>query len=436
MDSIKGVVVGLVLFLASFVVLWWNEGRVDMSKVAEASIPVDAAAVDSTADGRFVSVTGTLASDEIVGDPQFLKADAYIMLNRVAEMYAWNEEKSTKTKKKLGGGKRSETTYSYSKEWTERPENSSSFKKPEGHTNPSPLVTSQSFRVRQATIGSYRFDPQSAHLPRPSPLHITDDSYIPFKNARLEGDYIFSGNGTLQNPEVGDTRISFRAVRSGTTATLFGTLNGDAIEPYFYKGEKRLYRAIAGPREAAIAQMASEHRLITWLLRVVGFLMMWIGLGLFFGPINTVLDVIPLLGGVSRMVTGLAMFAVALSLSLVTIVVSMIAHNPLLLIGSIVVVFGVVWAVGRRGAKQKTIAPRGDADVESEALSEKVETGKAVDEGAIHTAPKEKSASAHKIRFQCEECGKQYTVTASLAGRKGKCKECGHKMIIPAHSTG
>lgn len=39
------------------------------------------------------------------------------------------------------------------------------------------------------------------------------------------------------------------------------------------------------------------------------------------------------------------------------------------------------------------------------------------------------------ISFECEECGKKYTVQASLAGRKAKCKVCGHKFPIPVATT-
>lgn len=434
MASIKGVVIGIILFLASFVVLWWNEGRVDLSKVAETSIAVNADTVESAANGQFISVTGELTSDESVGDPQFLRAGPYLLLERRAEMYSWKEEKSTKTTKKVGGGKRTETTYSYSKEWSERPDNSSSFKKPEEHTNPSPSVKSQSFRVRQATVGAYRFDPQSVTFPKPSSVPITADNVVSSDDARLSGDYIFIGAGSLQNPQIGDTRISFGAVESGTTATLFGTLNGNSVEPYFYKGSKTLYRAIAGPREAAIAKMASEHRITTWILRAIGFLMMWIGLNLFFAPINVVLDVIPMLGGVSRFFVGLAMFVVALALSLVTMVVSMIAHNPFLLIGSIFVVFVAIWALGRIRPKQKLAGAHARAGGASARAPGKPGADKPGNGEALHASAQRSRPSSERISFECDECGKRYTVKASLAGRKGTCKACGNKIVIPTAS--
>ncbi len=36
-----------------------------------------------------------------------------------------------------------------------------------------------------------------------------------------------------------------------------------------------------------------------------------------------------------------------------------------------------------------------------------------------------------KIHFSCSFCGKDYSVDAALAGRKGRCKDCGNTMRIP-----
>lgn len=36
------------------------------------------------------------------------------------------------------------------------------------------------------------------------------------------------------------------------------------------------------------------------------------------------------------------------------------------------------------------------------------------------------------VSFSCEECGKDYQVDDGLAGKRGRCKQCGHTMKIPA----
>ena len=43
LNSIKGVLVGFLMFIVSFGVLYWNEGRIDVSKIAETSIEINTA---------------------------------------------------------------------------------------------------------------------------------------------------------------------------------------------------------------------------------------------------------------------------------------------------------------------------------------------------------------------------------------------------------
>ncbi len=234
---------------------------------------------------------------------------------------------------------------------------------------------------------------------------------------------------------IGDMRISFTAVESDTMATLFGTLSGDTINPHLYKGDKKFYRAVAGSREAAIAKLAAEHKLITWLLRAGGFLMMWIGLCLFFGPINAVLDFIPFLGSVGRSIVGFAMFFVALALSLVTMLVSMIAHNPLLLLGAVVAVLAAVWALGRIRPRQKLAPAPAGADAAMVRPPAEARSMELIDEDeAMELAVQQSKPATEKIRFECDECGKRYAVKESLAGKKAKCKECGNRIHIPEKS--
>jgi hypothetical protein len=38
------------------------------------------------------------------------------------------------------------------------------------------------------------------------------------------------------------------------------------------------------------------------------------------------------------------------------------------------------------------------------------------------------------ITFECEGCGKSYTVRDDFAGKTGQCKQCGQRMTIPAES--
>lgn len=346
-DSLVGVVVGFLLVLIAFFVLWVNEGRLDMSKVAAKSVPVSAAAVDRSADGKLIAATGVLDSAEQLGDPEYLKPGRYIQLSRDVEMYAWVEHTKSETKKNVGGSETTTTEYTYAKEWTSSPRESSNFKVPGGHENPAMPLEDQTVTVQTAKVGAYSIDPGRIDLPGRSRVQLNTDNVVRGA-ARLESNYLFLGKGSLQQPQVGDVRLSYTALPAGIEVTAFGQADGDKIVPYLHRGKDTLYSAYQGDRASAIEAMAFEHSLFGWLFRIGGFLMMWVGLYLVLGPISTFLDVLPFLGSLSRGATGLVTFGVALVLSVVTIVISMIAHNPLLLLLLLAVIIGLAVLRSRR----------------------------------------------------------------------------------------
>ncbi len=351
--SIIGVLVGAIMFIVSFVVLWNSEGRVNLGTVAEKAVVLDRESLKSSAEGELVAVTGPITTTELLGDPDYLKPGKYIMLDRVVEMYAWIEETETETKKKTGGGTEEKTTYRYKKTWTSNPQESSEFKIPEGHENPSMSVKSKTFYVDDAKIGTYSFDLRTATLPGSDNIELNRNIAIAHWDAKLIGtDYIFKGSGPYEDPRVGDLRISFKAVHAGIKVTLFGKLKGREIIAYYHKGKTRLYRAFAGTKDEAIVQLKTEHKVTGWILRIVGFLLMWIGLSLVFGPLSAILDVLPFLGSVGRGLIGVITFFVALILSVITILISMIFHNTIALILLVIIAAVVIYLL--IGRKKKT----------------------------------------------------------------------------------
>jgi hypothetical protein len=338
MNSFVGVLIGIILFVVAFPVLWFNEGRTNMATVAKSSVSVNGASVDQSAEGKQVAVAGTLASDQLLGDTPYFQPGAYIQLNRNAEMYAWVEKKESETKKEVGGSSTTKTTYTYEKQWTSSPENSNSFEVSAGHTNPSMAVKSDTFVVSSAKVGVYSIDPAEISLPSAAEIKLNADNTAGADNQKLAGTYLFMGTGSIDNPQLGDIRISYRGVPAGINVTAFGKQQGSALVPYVTRNNDRLYRVFQTDREGAIAQMNTEYQVIGWILRLVGFLLMWIGLSMCFGPINAVLDVLPFLGSASRFLIGIVALPIALVLSIITIVISVLAHNILALI----VVLGLI----------------------------------------------------------------------------------------------
>lgn len=353
-NSFIGALLGVLLFLGSFVVLWINEGTVNLATIAQKSTPALAATVDPALDGKLLAATGKLSSSETLGDESFLRPGNYLALNRTVEMYAWVEHTSSETKKNVGGSSTTETTYTYKKEWTSNPESTSSFRHAAGHENPSMPFENASWKVSSATLGAYTVDPQTLELPGGSELSLDDAATELDDGWLIKSGYIVNAANALTSPKVGDMRVSYSAVPNNVDVTLFGKASAGQLVPFEAKGTS-LYRAFTENREAAIQTLDTEYRLWIWIMRLIGFFMMWFGLIFCFGPINTMLDVLPFLGGAGRLVTSAVMFGISLLLSILTIVISIIAHNIFLLIGVFLLVVGGIYLWGRM-RKPKVVA--------------------------------------------------------------------------------
>jgi hypothetical protein len=134
-QSLSGALIGGLLFLASFALLWWNEGRAigearALEEGAGAVVDVGIDAVDPAREGKLLHVTGAVdARPEARDDATGIAVDA-LQLRRVVEMYQWVEKRSSKEEKKLGGGSETVTVYDYEQQWNDDPIDSATSRNP------------------------------------------------------------------------------------------------------------------------------------------------------------------------------------------------------------------------------------------------------------------------------------------------------------------
>lgn len=333
-NSLLGVLIGIGLFIGSFGVLYSNEGRLNLAKVAETAIETPATGSSTAKIGDLISVTGTLTSPETSGDPPYLTKGEYIALRRTSEMYAWDQDTKTTSSKKSNGKRETTTTYTYETKWDEYPQNSSSFREPVGHENPQKSIESKTVTVKLAKIGNYQLNLNQLQFTLSTKITLNSNNILPeFRSNKNDEHSLFIGNGTLNDPQVGDIRLSYKALSKNIQATVFGSLgNSNQLIPYTVPGNsKTFYRLFESTKEQAVATLKKEHSIFTWIFRVVGFLMMWIGLSLVAEPLSVLLDLVPFLGDLSRTFTGFITFSIAFILSSLTIFISTIIHNPIML---------------------------------------------------------------------------------------------------------
>ena len=341
-NPLARVIFGALVVVGAFVLLWRNEGRVNLADIAQRSQPASAEMVDPALQGEFVSVTGRLETAVPVNDDLYLRPADFVQINRWVEMYAWVEDEESDE---------DGTFYTYEMAWTDDPRPAEEFYDPDGHANPPLPAPEAEFTAVSATIGVYRLNAQAIELPRPEPLTLSVQN-VQEGPYRIGEAYIFAGKGAPDAPELGDVRVSFTAVPTGIEATVFGVQSETEITRFNYRDRAELYRVLAGDRVQAIARLNTEYKNLLWGFRVFGCGLMWLGLGLLVSPLTALLRFIPLLGNLGRKAIAALTFFLALLLSFVTIVVSALAHNVWALLILLLLLGGVFYFWQQRQAVQ------------------------------------------------------------------------------------
>ena len=377
-NAIKGVIFGGILFLVSFPLLIWNEGRAvhtarRLEEGAASVVTVDSSAVVPANEGKLVYFTGSAATGDELNDALFGVSRNAIHLKRVVEMYQWKEKKEEETHTdSVGGGQTNKLSYSYSKVWDEDLIDSRHFIE-SGHDNPGSMrFSTQARDAANVKVGAFS-------LPGDLVQMIDNYTSIPAGNDLASAlpndlkDDVVASDGSLYfthepgskadpaSPKVGDLKVTFKTVlpgpvsviarQTGSTLGAFPTKNGP------------LQLLYTGTHSAAemFQKEQSKNTLLTWVLRGVGFLAMWFGLLLILAPLRVFADIVGILGDIAGAGIGLVTFFAAVGLSLVIIAIAWIAFRPVVGIGLMVVAVGalaaVFWLKGRGAARRAGAGP-------------------------------------------------------------------------------
>ena len=359
--AFSGIIVGLILLIIGIALLFWNEGRAvktynTLKEGQGLVINVSAEEVDAANDGKLVHLTANATTEEILVDEDFGISANAIRLQRDVEMYQWKETEESETRKKLGGGEETVTTYTYSKQWSSGLNDSSNFQQPEGHENPSEFpYDSMTWDAENVPVGAFYLSPDLisqlsdfADLPV---REIPEGAAWP-EDATLSKGGIYLGANPAQ-PQVSDVRIKFSVIEPGPVS-IVAAQNGDTFADYQTKAGGTIAMIVPGnvPAQQMFEEAIATITLVTWLIRLGGFILIWIGFGLLFAPLSVLADVVPLFGNLVGAATGLIAFLLALAVALIVIALAWVFFRPLLAIT--LLVLAVVAAVfGFRAFRKK-----------------------------------------------------------------------------------
>jgi Transmembrane protein 43 len=354
--AIKGIFIGIILIIVSFPVLFLNEGRAvktqkTLEEGASSVVKVSANAVDAKNEGKLVYLSGSATSEGALSDEQFKVTSDALKLRRKVEFYQWKEEKRTETKKKLGGGEETVTTYDYVKEWSERPIDSSNFHKSKEYKNPEPTLSEAEWVKDSIKLEAFMLSPGLAGqidnfstLQAPAPAELPAE--IAGKKLHKDGSGFYLGADPA-TPAIGDMRVSHEAAPPGTVSVI-AVQKGNTFEPFTAKAGGTIEMLSTGTvtAEAMFAEAHASNRILTWALRFLGVVLMFIGFSLLFRPLSVLADVVPFIGNIVGVGTGFVAFLLSVPLSILTISVAWVVYRPLIGVPlAIVAVVGFVFLI-------------------------------------------------------------------------------------------
>ncbi|MEL6108753.1 MAG: TMEM43 family protein [Planctomycetota bacterium] len=403
--AIKGILVGGILTVVSVPVLFWNEGRAvrtakGLKEGAKVVIDIQPDSVDPANNGKFVHTGGDATTQEILRDEEFQIEYNGVRLNRHVEMFQWHEDEKRKSKKKMGGGKKTVITYSYHKDWSSRVIPSSEFDEASTHVNPSDMLFSKrteqaktvmlgEFRLSDSLIGMIRktetLDLSEVNVPgeydgiasvrhdgpngsariyiaraalnktQPAslagsvdpPANADRPDLIDIEQAATETNEAVT-NEPLE-PQIGDVRVWFTATPV-TTVSLLSQQSGNSFQPYETEFDTTINVLQEGTFTAdeMIAQQEAANRTLTWVLRFVGTLVMFVGLMLVLRPLAVVADVLPFAGTLVGIGSAIVAGLLTIAGSLTVIGVAWVFYRPMLGISLLLIAGVALFLVFRR----------------------------------------------------------------------------------------
>jgi hypothetical protein len=284
-----------------------------------------------------------------------ISAAKAVGLARDVEMYQWVESSESKTEKKIGGGEETTTTYSYQKEWRSGGVDSSRFKRPTIMPTPTPCRMARPSLPMPPHVGAFSVPAGwwpisvSALQSRPTDADAAEATKRLSANrpVKRDGQGLYVGQSST-SPDIGDLKISFERIDAKAGKFRRQAERRGAHRLYLQKWPRYLLSAAGDADAVSMFKAAqSENTVITWILRLVGLLVMFIGFVLMFAIFGVLADIIPFVGSIVSFGTSLFAFVLTLLLGAVVIAIGWVAYRPLVAIGILVAAAVVALDGGR-----------------------------------------------------------------------------------------
>ena len=169
---------------------------------------------------------------------------------------------------------------------------------------------------------------------------------------RADGDYFYLRKHTGGGDQLGDERISYRAIPMSATVSYFGLIQDQIGKGKVFEKKSGFvskiilddgvfHHLVRGDRDTALATLKGHLQRVRWIVRIAGTVGSMFGVAMTLGRLLHLLMGIPILGRLVR--GGLLLISVIIGgcLAVATMAASWLVHHPVLaalVIGSLFVV--------------------------------------------------------------------------------------------------
>jgi len=368
--------IGLLILLFSFYLLFNNEvvslGNYMALKDAEDEvISVPNNKIDPENDGELIYTAGRIEAP-IITDKEFgIKVEA-IKLKRTVETYQWKEEKTVKKVKNKDGQKVDQATYKYTKIWSPAIINSDNFYLKKSYINPKEdIYKNKLFLSKLVLLGKFKIASELlAEHEEFVPINISEyissikrfSKILNQKSSAFEITYpkefkvvgsVFYKGKNINNPQIGDVRISFEIVKP-FDASIIGMQEDGEIKKYEY-GTRELFIAQKGIVETKTILKKFEKNVYKFEIKVVilAIVLMYIGFLLIKMPFRKIILLIPYFGVYIAFSDTKRFFVIAILLTLITDGIVWSIYLPLQSLIVVVICIAILTILRKLDYKEK-----------------------------------------------------------------------------------
>jgi hypothetical protein len=334
--------------------------------------------LDAQFNGQVVHATGNATTNDSLVDAEFETGAVAVRLTRSVEYYQYVEEKHEETHDNVGGSQDKKITYTYKETWTDSPVNSGEFKDPSYQNKNfvySNVETKESF-AENVAFGAYKLNEKqikSISGDVAQDLNVSSSKVAAWNKAcvavaksrgieasdsmvHVNGNVVYYGVNP-NSPQIGDVRVTFTKVLPAEIS-IIAKVSGNTFTDYTAKNKNKFSRLEMGTKDAAemFENSRDENSTLTWILRILGVVLVIVGLRNLFDILVSLLKVLPPLATVASLGVGLVCGVVGFVWSLLVIAIAWIFYRPVLAIIILAAVGALVYFLVKRSKKNEAVA--------------------------------------------------------------------------------